>query len=231
MTNEKQSIVFFGSGPVAAESLRQISGEFNIECIITKPSTIKEMSFIEGVPVRSVTNKCELDELVSASSFSSEVGVLIDFGIIVGQTTIDSFSRGIVNSHFSLLPELRGPDPISFAILEGKTVTGVSLMLLVQGMDEGPLIAQSDIEVTREETTPSLTDKLINLSSQMLISMLPLWVKGEVDATDQDKCTILRNSTPTYTRKLSKADGQLDWTKEATILDREVRSLSRLAKI
>jgi len=149
---------------------------------------------------------------------------LIDFGIIVSQHTIDSFKKGIVNSHFSLLPELRGADPISFAILEGKQKTGVSLMMLVEAMDEGPLLAQGEIEVEVEETGPSLTDKLIELSAKSLEEVLPLWAAGDIDAAPQEDVSILETKLATYTRKLTKADGVIDWSKPAVQIDREVRT-------
>ena len=127
--NEKPSFVFFGSGPVAKRNLEQLLDSFQLEAIITKPATLRDMAAIAGnAPVFAVQNKSELDELITTKKFTSQLGVLIDFGIIVSQKVIDSFPRGIVNSHFSLLPELRGADPISFAILEGLRETGVSLM-------------------------------------------------------------------------------------------------------
>ena len=146
MKNEKLSLVFFGSGPVAAESLRLLSDDFIIEAVITKPTTRTEMSESSpNTPLFTVEDKASLDKLFNEHKFSSKLGVLIDFGIIISQQVIDFFPYGIVNSHFSLLPALRGADPISFAILEGKEKTGVSLMLLVQAMDEGPILLMHDL--------------------------------------------------------------------------------------
>jgi len=223
--NDKTSIVFLGSGPVAAKSLELIQEYFSVEAVITKPTTEREMSAVANKsPVRTVSTKKELDTLIDSSSFKSKVGVLIDFGIIVSQHTIDSFKKGIVNSHFSLLPELRGADPISFAILEGKQKTGVSLMLLVEAMDEGPLLAQSELELTGEETGPSLTADLIELSAKSLEAVLPLWIAGDIDAGAQEDVTLLASKEATYTRKLSKMDGIIDWSKPAVQIDREVRT-------
>src|SRR5882672_4684555 len=95
-----------------------------------------------NVPVVTASNKTELDSLLGQLHFTSRLGVLIDFGVIVSQKAIDHFDLGIINSHFSILPEWRGADPITFSILSGQEETGVSLMLLVRAMDEGPLLAQ-----------------------------------------------------------------------------------------
>jgi methionyl-tRNA formyltransferase len=147
------------------------------------------------------------------------VGVLIDFGIIVGQDVIDYFPFGIVNSHFSVLPEWRGADPISFAILSGQPKTGVSLMLIDQGMDTGKILATKSIPIEQTDTTPTLTDKLIVLSDEMLLHFLPLYVNGEVVPRQQS-----HPDRATYSRKLTKEDGIIDWSKPAAVIEREIRA-------
>lgn len=219
--NEKISLVFFGSGPLAASSLESLLQNFEVEVIITKPTTKAEMEIIaKNIPVLCVSNKQELSELFKDHRFKSNVGVLIDFGIIVARDVINYFEYGIVNSHFSLLPELRGADPISFAILEGKEETGVSLMLLVEAMDEGPLLSVKKFELNGGETSIELSTKLVQLSHRMLVETLPKYLAGEIKPQAQDVQTI----SPTYTRKLTKADGMIDWTKSAEIIEREIRA-------
>ncbi|MGI0135251.1 MAG: formyltransferase family protein, partial [Candidatus Micrarchaeaceae archaeon] len=144
----KHSVVFLGSGPVAAESLHLLSEAFTIEAIVTKPTTTAMMqAACPTSPLYTVEKRRDLDELVANKKFTSACGILIDFGIIVSNKTISSFPKGIINSHFSLLPEWRGADPITFAILSGQKTTGVSIMLLSEGMDEGPLLAQATCDV------------------------------------------------------------------------------------
>ena len=212
------SIVFFGSGPVAAESLRLLNQSFTIEAVITRPTTEHQMRAVSGdAPVHTVSTKAELDTLFEEEQLPNTVGVLIDFGIIVSQNIINYFNRGIVNSHFSLLPELRGADPISFAILEGRDHTGVSLMLLVEAMDEGPLLGYGELPLTGNETTPSLTDDLIQLSYSLLSSLLEDYVSGDIVPAPQ-------SGEATYTRKLTKNDGLIDWKKSANTIEREIRA-------
>jgi methionyl-tRNA formyltransferase len=225
MMNEKPSFVFFGSGPVAAESLRQISEFFSVEAVITKPTTEHEMrAACPSAPLYCVQSKNELDTLLDEQNFTSTVGVLIDFGIIVSNQAISSFERGIVNSHFSLLPQWRGADPITFSILSGQKVTGVSLMLLVEKMDEGPLLDQAEVLIEDDETTVSLTEKLINTSSGLLQAILPEWITDSVVAGEQLAVSICDDLTPSYSRKLTKADGQIDWQKSALQIEREIRA-------
>lgn len=222
---QKPSIVFFGSGPVAAESLSLLKEAFVIEAVITKPSTRSQLAMsAPKAPLFTVSSKSELDELISTENFTSTVGVLIDFGIIVSPKTISSFPKGIVNSHFSLLPEWRGADPISFSLLSGQDQTGVSLMLLVEAMDEGPLLAQSIYDLNDTITGSELTKDLIELSYVSLSSILPLWLEGSIDAAPQESVTLAPSTTPSYSRKLTREDGVISWDKPAAELQREIRA-------
>jgi|SRR6185437_7128155 len=234
MKKMSETIVFFGSGPVAAQSLELLAQSFMIEAVITKPRAahhrgpvpVLEVAERLSLPTIEVNGKEDLSTKVATTKLKSSVAVLIDFGIIVGQDVIDTFPLGIVNSHFSLLPQWRGADPITFAILSGQKVTGVSLMLLVQKMDEGPLLAQADYDIEPDETTPSLTDNLIQLSYSMLCEVLPVYVAGSIQPVPQE---VVATESPSplqvsYSRKLTKNDGMLDWHKPAVVLEREVRA-------
>lgn len=221
MKKMSNKIVFFGSGPVAAESLRLLQKHQEVEAVITKKSTEHEMRVvIESAPLFFANNKSELDKLIAEQKFSSRLGILIDFGIIVSQKVIDSFELGIINSHFSILPEWRGADPITFAILSGQEMTGVSLMLLVEAMDEGPLIGYGEQPLDGSETGPSLTERLIKLSDALLQHDLPPVFSGKSKGGTQ---TITGRSI-SYSRKLTKEDGVLDFSKSAIELEREIRA-------
>lgn len=224
MKKISEPIVFFGSGPVAAASLSHLQKLADIEFVVTKSSTKTEMSEIaKDVPVFTANSKKELDELLRQHVPTSRLGILVDYGVIVSKDIIEIFPLGILNSHFSLLPELRGADPISFAILTGAKRTGVSLMLLVEAMDEGPLLAQAELELSDSITTPKLTDELIELSNKCLEQIVPLYLENQVVPQPQEQVTI-GNKKPSYTRKLTKADGVIDWTKSAEQIEREIRS-------
>ena len=234
MKQLSEPVVFFGSGPVAAKSLELLLENFDVEAVITKPRAehhrgsvpVLELAEQKNLPVLTATNKKTLDELIRAHSFQSRLAILIDFGIIVSQEVIDCFELGIVNSHFSLLPEWRGADPITFSILSGQSRTGISLMLLTAGMDEGPLLAQADYRLEPQETTTSLTTALIELSDACLATVIPDYLNGTVMAQPQAVATIAGSKTPTYSRKLTKEDGLLDLRKPAAQLEREIRAFS-----
>lgn len=227
MKKTSEKIIFFGSGPVAAKSLKLLANEFDIEAVVTKPAMTRAK---DPVPVIDLaeklnlqtylpSNKKELDILISNKNLKSKLAILIDYGIIVSQAVIDYFPLGIVNSHFSLLPKWRGADPITFAILNGDKETGVSLMLITAGMDEGPLLIQKSIKIETDYTTPKLTEKLINLSDELLKSTIPKYINKEINPYPQSN-----KEAPTYSRKLNKLDGQIDWKKPAEQIEREIRA-------
>lgn len=237
-----ERIVFFGSGPVAAKSLELLARDFEIEAVVTKPKPAHHhgdfpvLTTAEklGLKIHTVSDKAELSELIATKPFTSIVGVLIDFGIIVAQDTIDYFPKGIVNSHFSLLPEWRGADPITFSILSGQKQTGVSLMLLVEKMDEGPILGFGVHDMIQDTTATHLTHDLIELSSALLRDMLPSYLSGKpmpktntiiTPRSQEEICKLTgKPYKPTYSRKLTKDDGRIDWTKPAKQIEREINA-------
>ncbi|MBI2592076.1 hypothetical protein HYW36_01215 [Candidatus Saccharibacteria bacterium] len=221
-------LVFFGSGPVAAASLRLLAADFDFEAVITKPkpahhhggSPVVELAKQLKLPIYTASNKTELDAIFTSQRFLSRLGVLIDFGIIISPKVIDYFPLGIINSHFSVLPQWRGADPITFAVLSGQKTTGVSLMLLVEKMDEGPLLAYAQYEMSQDVTTPKLTQELIKISHGLLQETLPKYLAGELQPVPQSAT----GYETSYSRRLVKQDGVVDWNKSADQLEREVRA-------
>lgn len=225
-----KTLIFFGSGPVAAASLLSLADNFPIETVITKAvpkhhkgiAPVEELAKKRGLKLLFANNNEELDALFTEQTFSSQIGVVVDYGVIISQKVIDTFDLGIVNSHFSLLPQWRGADPITFSILSGQEKTGVSLMIIEPKLDTGKLITQTVLQTDlRTETTPSLTDKLITLSNRLLIEYLPRYMSGEITPKNQP-----HPDRATFSRKLTKQDGILDFTKSATELEREVRAFA-----
>ncbi len=226
MKKTSETVVFFGSGPVAAESLKKLAINFSIEAVITKPKPehhkypfpVIEAANKLGLKLLYTVNRTELDQLFTSHSFKSRIGIVIDYGILISEKVISSFPLGIINSHFSLLPKYRGADPISFSLLSGDETTGVSLMKIVPALDEGPLIAQAEIKIDNLTTTPELTDQLIELSDKLLEDYLPDYLLGNLAPRPQP------NNGVSYTRKLTKQDSVLDFNKPAEELERQVRA-------
>lgn len=152
---------------------------------------------------------------------NAKIAVLAAYGRIIPQTVLDEFPLGIINIHPSLLPQYRGPTPIEQAMLDGAPKTGVSIMHLTAGMDEGPIYKQRTLSVTHDESKQSLTDRLQILGATLLEETLLDIYNGTLKSRQQP-----HPSRATYSRKISKKDGILDFSKSAVTLEREVRAFS-----
>jgi methionyl-tRNA formyltransferase len=148
-----------------------------------------------------------------------DVTVLVAYGEYVAPVLLELPRRGSINLHPSLLPRWRGSTPIQSAILAGDAQTGVSIIRMDRGLDTGPIIAQRATPIGPEETHPQLSARLAALGAELLAEVLPLWLRGEIEAVPQPE------EGATMTRTLSKEDGLLDWTLAANELSRRVRAL------
>ena len=184
--NKSKVLTFFGSGSLAAASLNYLCSKYDVGAIITKakaphhkdPAPVEELANAKDIPVYFANNASELNELYDKSKIATECGIVIDYGVIITQQVINKFSLGIINSHFSLLPEWRGADPITYSLLSGQNTTGVSLMLIDMGLDTGKLISQEKIEIDPDENNQSLSLKLIDLSNNLLSKNLENYLFG-----------------------------------------------------
>ena len=126
--------------------------------------------------------------------------------------------HGFINIHPSLLPRYRGPSPVPSAIFDGVEETGVSLMLLDQGLDTGPVLAQQATKILPGEKADALTLRLFNVGARLLAESAPLWIDGHIIPKPQDL------SLATFTSKLTREDGQVDWRENAAMLCRRFRA-------
>lgn len=222
----KPSIVFFGSGPVAAASLAGILDSWEIELVITKarpayhktPAPVEELALQHDLPLKFANTKKEVDQVLTNTDIDSPVGLLVDFGVIVSPFAINRFEKGIINSHFSLLPRWRGADPITYCLLEGDDETGVSLMKIIAKLEEGPLIAQEKLPLPDKIDAGQLTELLVTLSNSMINKYLPLFLHNQLKTRPQ------LTSGVTYSHKIKKFDGIIDWAETADRIEREIRA-------
>jgi methionyl-tRNA formyltransferase len=225
---KSRPLVFFGSGPVGAATLDDLTeAGFEFEAIITKPCPahhkgpmpVLDFAKARKIQVYTPVDKKSLSDIFRTTSFTGNLGIVVDYGIIIGSDVINSFKLGIVNSHFSLLPQWRGADPITFAILSGQDTTGVSLMLIDESLDTGSLLAQEELIISKQATAPSLTKQLIGLSSKLLVTTITKYMDGLITPYPQNS-----NIPPSYSRRLVKEDGRVDWNKPAEVLEHEIRA-------
>ncbi|MBK8789702.1 MAG: methionyl-tRNA formyltransferase [Holophagaceae bacterium] len=152
-------------------------------------------------------------------SLQIDLAVVVAYGHLLPQWLLDSCPQGVWNLHFSLLPRWRGAAPVNHALLAGDEETGVSLMQLTAGLDEGPVLAQCHRAIAQEDTAESLLAALAGDAAELLMDQLPLLLGGSATPVEQD------HALATYAPKLRKEMGRLDWRRPAADLHRQVRAL------
>ena len=162
-----------------------------------------------GVPVLQPPSLRTPEIAEQLAGLAPDAMVVASYGRILPPLLLTVAPHGCLNVHPSLLPRHRGPSPVAEAILQGDAVTGVSIMLLDEGTDTGPVVAQEEHAIADADTAGSLTVRLFERGGELLASILPAWADGRIDAEPQDE------SRATYSRKLEKADGELDFTRSA----------------
>jgi len=179
---------------------------------------IAELAKIRDVPVVVYENKNQILRLISDTG--AEVGVLAAFGRIISQEVIDAFSHGILNIHPSLLPKYRGTTPIESAILCGDKTTGVTLMQLVKEMDAGPTYGCAEIDSDDIKSKQETYEELSELGTELLLGTLEdiFSYEPQFSSIKQD------DEQATFCQPIKKADGIVDWSKNAQRIAREVRA-------
>ena len=181
---------------------------------------VKEFALEHGLPVRQPVSFRSAEARAELAALAPDVIIVAAYGKLLPPPVLEVAPLGCLNIHPSLPPRHRGPSPVATAILEGDEITGVTLMLLDQGMDTGPLIARTEYPLKGDETADQLTETLFEVGGKLLYESLPRWQAGELTATPQD------DSLATVTRKLERADGLADWTLTAEELERRARAFT-----
>jgi methionyl-tRNA formyltransferase len=223
-------IVFLGSGAFAIPCFEELldSGH-DVAALVTQPDRrkgrgkalapppLKPVAEARGVPVlqpRRVSDEEAQEEL---RRLAPRLQVVVAFGQILPRSVIDIAPRGTVNVHASLLPKLRGAAPIQWAIAGGETTTGVSTMLIDEGLDTGPVLLQRTMTIGPDETSADLEPRLARLGADVLAETVRGLADGLLDPTPQD------HEQATLAPLLKKEDGRLDWGRSAHELDCRIR--------
>ena len=205
---------------------------YEIVTVITRPdkpsgrgkevvySPVKQLALSQEIPVWQPGSLKRQENIEMLAAYQSDLFIVAAFGQILPQAVLDLPRYGTLNIHASLLPKYRGVSPISEAILQGDTETGVTIMLIDAGVDTGPILLQRAIPIAEDDTTGSLTLKLAALGASALLEALPLWVQGKITPQPQDE------RFASHTHMLHKEDGKIDWNRPADVLARTVRAFT-----
>jgi methionyl-tRNA formyltransferase len=223
-------IIFFGSSEFSVYVLK----EFLKEYIPILVLTLKGKPKGRGLKIQPnvvfefcLKEKLNVIELEDWDNFKNSLnlikpiaGVIAGFGKIIPKEIIDSFPKGILNVHPSLLPKYRGPNPIREVILNGEKETGMTIFLVDELIDHGPILKQEKIELSGDETYLELEEKLGKLGGKVLREIIIDYLDGKIKTTPQDE------SKATYTKKISKEDGFLSFDEGYEIWQRKIRALN-----
>ncbi len=187
---------------------------------ILTASPVKSFAIERGLRVfepNDLRTKNVKDQL---SSLAPDLIVITAYGKILPKEILGIPRLGCLNIHPSLLPLHRGPSPVVSTILEGDEIAGVTLMILDEGMDSGPILARKEERIFPEDTTETLTHRLFEEGAKLLIKSLPGYLQGDLIAVPQDQ------SRATYTTKLKKEDGRIRWDLPLDTVARQIRAYS-----
>jgi methionyl-tRNA formyltransferase len=171
------------------------------------PSPVKVQAEHRGLPVyqpEKIKTNEEVRQIFHA--LAPEAVVVVAYGKILPPWMLAIPPRGCINVHFSLLPKYRGAAPVTWAIVRGETETGVTTMLMDEGMDTGPILLQRSCPIGADETTPELTERLARMGADLLIETLEGLQQGRLTPIPQD------DSRATYAPLLKREDGRIVWT-------------------
>ncbi|MDI7277883.1 MAG: methionyl-tRNA formyltransferase [Anaerolineae bacterium] len=223
-------LIFMGTPGFAVPSLRALTGLYDVALVVTQPdrpagraralteSPVKVAARALGLPIFQPDSLRGDRAVALLQQVQPEAMVVVAYGEILRREVLAIPRRGCVNVHASLLPRHRGAAPIAAAILAGDAVTGVTVMLMDEGMDTGPLLAQAREPMRSGDTTATLTARLADLGAQLLVETLPRWLSGELVPQPQD------GSLATYAPRIRKEDGLIDWAQPAAVIERQVRA-------
>ena len=227
-------VVFMGTAELACASLQALTRQPGIKVLAAvtqpdrpkgrdlklQPSPVKALALQLGLPVlqpERARHEAFIEEL---KRLSPDLIVVAAYGQILPPAILDLPRFGCLNVHTSLLPKYRGAAPIQWAILKDEVETGVTIMKMDAGLDTGDILAQTVTPISSIDDSQTLHDRLAELGAGLLIETIPGYLAGGIAPRPQPK------EGDSYARKLSKQDGQLDWSQPARVLWNRVRAFT-----
>ncbi|WP_019672112.1 methionyl-tRNA formyltransferase [Psychrobacter lutiphocae] len=238
---QKQRVIFAGTPEFAAISLQALIEQqqaLNIEivAVYTQPdrkagrgqkltaSPVKQLALEHGIVVEQpLTFKKSVAEGQVArdtlASYQPDVMVVAAYGLILPLGVLNTPTHGCLNIHASLLPRWRGAAPIHRALLAGDKQTGITIMQMDKGLDTGDMLYKVAYDIAADETTASLHDKMAALGAKAIVTVLKDLPYYQARAEQQD------DNLANYAEKLSKSEGEIDWSQPAELIERQIRGM------
>ena len=219
-------IVFLGTPDFAVPTLKAlVESKHEVLAVVTQPDKKRDRNVISFSPVKEEAlkhnlevlqyEKIKVEGIEDLKRLNPDVMVTCAYGQIISQEIIDIPKFGVIYVHASLLPKYRGTSPIQWAIINGESQTGITIMKTALGVDSGDIILQKKIDIKENETAGELFDRLSQIGPEALLEALDLIEQGKAVFTPQDE------SKATHVSMLKKEDGHIDWSKKA----KEIKNL------
>lgn len=226
-------LAFLGTPEFAVQSLAElVSAGHEIVCVYSqpprprgrgqalKPSPVHAFARTLGLEVRTPASMKTPEEIEAFKALDLDAAVVVAFGQILVREVLEAPRLGCFNLHASLLPRWRGAAPIQRAIMAGDPVTGVQVMRMSEGLDEGPVLLSETVRIDALDTAATLSERLAQVGAQLLPRALAAIERGGAAGTPQSEEGV------TYARKIKSEEARIDWTRPAAEIDRHIRGLS-----
>jgi len=232
MTYTKRA-VFFGTPEWAVPSLDSLlRSEWDVTAVVTNPDRaagrgyettappVKVRASEEGLPVHQPQRARDESFATWLLEETADVAVVVAYGKILPAPLLAIPRLGFVNVHFSLLPLYRGAAPVQRAVIDGRAETGVSIMVLTEGMDEGPVLATEEVAIGVDETAGELGGRLATVGADLLVRTLDAYAAGALTPREQD------HGAATYAPKITSDEARVDWNQPARRIRDQVRGMN-----
>ncbi|MEX1256820.1 MAG: methionyl-tRNA formyltransferase [Gemmatimonadota bacterium] len=228
-------VLFWGTPDFAIPSLGALIGEgHDVVGVVTRPdrpagrgrrlraSPVKKAALEEGLPVLTPEHPRGEAFLNALRLLDPQISIVVAYGHILVPEVLELPELASWNVHASLLPELRGAAPVNWAIARGYETTGITIMRMTAGMDEGPILLQREVPIAPDDTASVLYARLSELGAEALVEALGLLEAGMVKPREQD------HARATYAPKLDRDGARVDWRRTAVEIARHVRGMDRI---
>ena len=224
-------ILFFGSASIGFQTLEALlaSSQDELVGVVTQPDRpagrkkkltpcpVKTFALERNIPVFSPEKVGSSESFQALEKLNADLFVVVAYGQYIPQSVLDLPSFGSINLHPSLLPKYRGSSPIQWALADGETITGVTILYVSEKMDAGDILCQRDVPIGSNDNALTMELVLAQVGAELLMETVEKIRSGTVRATPQDEALV------TEVRKLTKEDGRLDWTLPAETLNNRIR--------
>ena len=183
-----------------------------------EPQPLKEFALKHHLPIEYLRTSKALKTCYEHTTDRPDAAIVAAFGLLIPSSLLAIPRLGFLNIHPSLLPLLRGPSPIQSALFYGDRATGVTIILMDDEMDHGPILAQQTTTIVAEDDFSTLHERLAHIGARLMIKTLALYNQGALAPTPQ------QHDQATYTKKITRNDGRIDWNAPAGTIVRQSRA-------